>query len=363
MKKGIMFLLALLVLIPSTVCAHEFEHRLEKELINSTDNGDETTTYEYAINLFSEAGESVSSFSFTITHKTYYSDAVFTPVGFTLMQSGPVSDVNDENTVYLYALRSANDNYRIYGGVNNKIGTYSITLSNEIDPDDAIELSIEGGSGSVIYLDENNYSLAVSDVNDLSEYTVELIVGSLVFDFNENFDGTFTWESHGESGIKINNLSSKAIRVAFDWQFNIEGLQLEGYPRERVSATKRADCLNYYNVYGLDRSTYPEEWHSNTYYRNAGLFTRVFFTDNECTIPLEEGSVYSSDVEYYFIDNDKAMGVSSYNIIVDAYDQNEYVYPGIDYRFELNGGSLEDVQRVQRGNKKIGTITVTIVGV
>ena len=370
MKKVLTIVLfVVLLIIPFRVNALEFGYlNVDKELINSTDNGNETTTYEYAISVYSIDGEFVNQLAFTITHKTNYLGDNFEPVNLRLDSIDVISEPNDEETIYSYMLSSEYDDLRLYGGSNNQIGVYTITLSNGINPDDAIELGFAGCAGYSAYMDENEYSLTISDVNDIGEYTIDILVGSLVFDFNENFDGTFTWEPHSESGIKINNLSNKGIRVLFDFDSNVRDLTLGGNVSIRQSVSNWSDCLGYYAVTEQDHSLVPNDWKSTTY-DNTGLFARTYFTDSECTVPLENGSEFDETKEYYFVDNFDSRGfpedfqVVGYIFDIDAYDQNEYSYPGLDFDFELEGGTLDDVQRIQRGNKKIGTITLTIVGV
>ncbi len=362
MKKIIKVVLLMFVLvIPFSVNAIDWNSHLSKELISSTDNSNGTKTYKYAINLYSDSGEYIDALSIKIIPKVDYSNPLFTHVGF------GYSSYDSENDVYNLGNFDGNS-YRVNGGTNNKIGEYTFTLSNDLNPDEAFDMEITNGAGAPVYWDTNNYSLSVSDVNDMGEYTIDIIVGSLVFDFNENFDGTFTWEPHGEAGIKINNLSNKAIRVGLDFDSNVSDLRLDGLFSLRHSATNVFDCLGYYAVTAQDHSVLPDEFKSNTY-DNTGLFARTYFTDSSCTVPLENGAEFDETKEYYYVDHvdregfEQGFNPAGHIFDIDAYDEREYVYPGLDYHLSLTGGSLDDVKNIQKGNKKIGTISLTIVGV
>lgn len=197
----------------------------------------------------------------------------------------------------------------------------------------------------------------VNSIDESDTFHVSIYWGDLQYDYVKQTDSAYAWVPVTEESnyIIVDNYSTFVINADVSWNATIEG----------TTATFEGNIIDYDN-YVCQSSYYttqPYVWNENAYDENgvlinnkyskpvAGDQTSLIYTDDVCSVEVEEGTEFVEGVYSRFVPEENAFSGSSVSL---------ESMQSADWDMWIVGGEKSAVEEALAGDKVIGSVTVTI---
>ena len=350
MKKylGILLIMIGMILIPGNVNAGE----LKTDITNCTTEIDSTlnkkvTTCDLVIqnlvqNLDFEGG--TLELIVTPTHENTTTDIVVSTEFATLntyVENGYVLDIK-----------------RISEGATVAIGTIEFIADSSLpDQETGGSVSFNWKSGSFEELDEDalmdvpstsDRDATVVEINETSPYYVFVSWGAFEYTYNNQGNGVYTWEPTHETSnvVTVENVGTD-VQAEISWAATIPSV--EATYNAKISDSSNVQCV-------VDTSN--GYWENGIY--TPGEYVEKYYSDSTCGTEIASGTAYEPNKFYHLAIVDEFSNDSSVVLSESIANDATSFISQVKWTVNLTGGSHDDVVSAINGDKKIGTVTVTL---
>lgn len=197
-------------------------------------------------------------------------------------------------------------------------------------------------------------------------YEIAISWGDLSYDYVKQSDGSYAWipvvpepidglgDPDATNYIEVLNLSTAEVEVSIDWKTAITG----------VTASYDTSVTNFENLGCTMEYSDGVTWWWNNTGSEEGYLTATggkYYTDEDCTNEVIEGTLYESGKYYYKIPTLDSSTSSKVILPQSDFIEDRYAYSKVQWWIDLAGGDYENVKTAYKSDDKIiGSFTITI---